>query len=103
MRVCNAGVSLMDHARVQNIKYFSEQDMQKQKQPILMAAVDQLTSSITGLQPQQQVTLLAGMQQMGTTPPPPADESTETERMDTGMQETESNQGDMMMGDGSGE
>ncbi len=39
---------------------------------------------------------------MGTTPPPPADELTETEWMDTGVQETESNQGDVAMSDGSG-
>ncbi len=102
LHVRNAGVSLMDQARVQNIKYFSERDKQKQKQPILMAAMDQLTSSIAGQQPQQQAPPPAGMQQLGTTPPPPPDEPTRTERMDTGVQETESSQGDMVMGDGSG-
>ncbi len=38
---------------------------------------------------------------MGTMPLPPADELTETEWMDTGVQETESNQGDVAMGDSS--
>ncbi len=101
MRVHNAGVSLMDQARVQNIKYFSERDKQRQNQPILMTAVDQLTSSITGQQPQQQVLPPAGPQQLGTTPPPPANESTGTERMDMGAQEKETSQGEVMMGDDS--
>ncbi len=100
--MCNTGVSLMDQARVQNIKYFSEWYKQKQKQPVLMAAVDQLTSMIAGQQPQQQAPPPAGMQQLGTTPPPPPDESTGAEQMDTGVQETESSQGDVVMGDSSG-
>ncbi len=66
-----------------------------------MAAMDQLTSSIAGL-PLQQQAPPARMQQMGTTPPPPADESTKTEQMDMGVQEAESNQGNVTMGDGSG-
>ncbi len=100
MRVRNAGVSLIDQARVQNLKYFSERE--KQKQPALSAAMEQLMNTIAGLQPQQQVLPPTGPQQQETAPPPPADASTETERMDTGVQEGEMDQSDMQMGDGSG-
>ncbi len=98
----NARVSLSDQARVQNIKYFSEQDKQRQKQPILTAAVDQLTSSIARPTPQQQAPPPARQQQQGTTPLPPADDSTGAEQMDMGVQETEMDQCDVAMGDGDG-
>ncbi len=99
--VCNAGISLKDQARVQNVRYFAERDKQRQEQPIGMAAMDQLTSSIAGQQSQQQAPPPAEPQQLGTAPPPPADDSTRAEEMDTGM-ETETNQGDVAMGDGNG-
>ncbi len=83
----NAGVSLTDQARAQNIKFFAERDRQRQQQPILMDAVDQLTSSIARQQPQQQA-------------PPPAEDSTVSDRME--VQETGVNQGDKAMGDSDG-
>ncbi len=97
LHMCNAGVS--DQARVQNIKYFSERDKQKQRQPILTAAMDQLTSMLAGCQPQQQARPPTGPQQLGTALPPPADDSTGTKQMDMGAQETETSQGDVTMGD----
>ncbi len=96
----NAGVSLIDQAKVQNLKYFSERE--KQKQPVLSAAVDQLVDTITGHQPQQQMLPPARPQQQETAPLPPADVSAGTERIDMGMQEGEMDQSNMQMGDGSG-
>ncbi len=102
MRMHSAGVSLMDQARVQNIKYFSEWDKQKQKQPILLAAVDQLASTTAGHQPQQQTPPPTGPQPQETAPPPLPDASAETDRRDTDRQEKDADQSDMQMGDRSG-
>ncbi len=95
----NAGISLIDQAKVQNLIYFSEQDKQRQKQS---ADVDQLANTIAGQPPQQQAPPPAGPQQQEASPLPPADASTGTERMDMGVQEGEVDQGNVQMGDGTG-
>ncbi len=57
---------------------------------------------IAGQQPQQQVPQPTGPEQQEAAPLPPADTSTGTERMDTGMQEGEADEGDVQMGNGNG-
>ncbi len=96
----NAGVNLKDQAQVQNLKYFveREQERQRQRQPTLMDAVDQITNVLAGQQP---VPKAAEVQQQ-TPPPPPPTDPTEDNQMDMATLETEMNQGDVSMGDGTG-
>ncbi len=75
-----------------------EQDKQRQQQPALMEAVDRLMSSIAG---QQHTPPPAEVQQQDMIPLPPAD-PTKGNQMDTGPPETETSQGDILMGDGDG-
>ncbi len=100
--VRNAVISLMDQAWVQNIKFFSDQDREHQKQPTLFVAVDQLTDTMAGQLLQQQAQVPARPQQVGVTPPPPADDLTGTERMDMDVQGMGSHQDDVSMGNRSG-
>ncbi len=60
-------------------------------------------SSIAGQQPPpQQVPPPDASQPQDVLPPPLTNDSTEGTQMDTGMLETETNQGDIAMGDGDG-
>ncbi len=63
----------------------------------MTAAVAQLMSSMAG---QQQTPPPDAVQQQGAPPPSNADPTGDT-HMDTGMTETDPNQGDVVMGDGS--
>ncbi len=92
MLVRNAGVSPSDQAKVQNLIYFSEQDKQRQKQPTLSTDVDQLVNTFAGQQPQQQVPPPAGLQPQEVAPLQPANALTGTERMDTDVQDKETDQ-----------
>ncbi len=94
----NAGANLRDQARVQNVKHFMEQDKQRQQQPAMMEAVDQLMSSIAG----QSIPPTIGQPQDVPLPLPPPANLTEDNQMDTGALEMELNQDDAAMDGGHG-
>ncbi len=94
--VRNAGANLWDQARVQNVKHFLERDKQRQQQPTMTEAVDQLMSSIAG----QPIPPAVGQPQ--DVPPPLPTDLTKDNQMDTGALETEPNQDDAAMDNGHG-
>ncbi len=101
LRMRNAGVHLWEQAHIQNLRHFMEREQdRRQQQPAaaMTTAVAQLTSSMAG---QQQMLLPDAVQLQGAPPPSTTDPTRDT-RMDMGMTEMDLNQGDVLMGDGSG-
>ncbi len=100
----NAGISLSDQMKVQNLIYFSEQDKQKQKQPALSADVAQLVNTFARQHPPLQVMLPTIQLQQDVAPLQPSNAPAGAKQMDTGVQAKEADQGNVQMegnGDGS--
>ncbi len=101
LHVRNARVHLREQARVQNLRHFKEREQdRRQQQPTaaMTATVAHLADTMAG---QQQMPPPDAVQQQGAPPPSNAD-PTEDTHMDMGVTEMDANQGDVVMGDGSG-